>query len=220
MAYQLRPGVSFCTVAGRCIFLDVPNDRYFALATDVESSFLKLLSGEPLGAADYLALKRIAATGPLEWCDDVQPILQGPEAPAAVGSLIDPIVERAGTTETVLALWHLTSAVRRLRRAGLAGALRAFSARKQAARGGLSQEQAGAVAAAFSAASAYSTALDQCLPRSLAAASRLASLGGSPALIIGVKLQPFQAHCWAQCDGRLINERCEVARMFTPILVL
>jgi len=220
MVYQLRSGVTFCIVAGRCIFLDVPNDRYFALAADAEPSFLKLVGRAPLTGADDIVLERLAETGPLERVNGEQAPFTAPDGPPIAGSLIDPIVERATAAETIFALWHLRSAARRMRRLRLAGALRALTARKRAARGGLSRERAGLVAAAFSAASAYSSVLDQCLPRSLAVASRLASLGGSPDLIIGVKLQPFQAHCWGQCDDHLVNERAEVARMFTPILVL
>ena len=219
MAYQLRPGVSFCVVAERSIFLDVPGDRYFALATDADTAFLKLVRGEALTAADEVALDRVAETGPLERINGDQPALAAPAAPPIAGSLIDPVVGRASVVETILALWHLKSAARRLRWMGLADALRGFSRRKRSARR-LPQERAERVAAAFSAASAYSTALDQCLPRSLAAADRLATLGGSPDLIIGVKLQPFQAHCWTQCDGQLVNERSEVTQVFTPILVL
>ena len=220
MAYRLRPGVTFCIVAGRCIFLDVPNDRYFALAADAEPSFLKLVDDAPLTSADDIVLKRIAESGPLERVEGNQPALAVPEVPRIGDSLIDPIVECDSAAETIVALWHLKSAARRLRRLGLAGALRALAARKRTARGGLSRERAAIVAAAFSAAGAYSAVLDQCLPRSLAVANRLTSLGGAPDLIIGVKLQPFQAHCWAQCAGHLVNERCEVVRMFTPILVL
>ena len=220
MAYQLKQGISFCTVAGRCIFLDVPSDRYFALAEDAEASFLKLVEGRALTKSDLEVLSRLGGTGPLTIVDGEQSALATRNAPPAVGSLLDHLPGRSGVSETVRALWHLRSAERSLRRLGLAGALTKVAARKQNAPGGVSQGRVEAVAAGFRAASAFSTKLDQCLPRSLAVAARLLAIGGKPDLIIGVKLQPFQAHCWVQIEGQLVNEWQEVASAFTPILAL
>lgn len=220
MGYQLREGITFCTVAGRCIFLDVPRDRYFALAAEAEQSFLKLAAGEALAESDEAVLDRLGATGPVARSEGGQPVLAAPEAPPVTGSLLEAVDGQAGALETMRALWYLRRATSSLRRRGLAGVLGRLAARKRTAAGGLPKDRAGLVAAGFMAAGAFSTALDQCLPRSLAVAARLLAIGGAPDLIIGVKLQPFQAHCWVQIEGQLVNERREVAKAFTPILVL
>ena len=64
------------------------------------------------------------------------------------------------------------------------------------------------------------TEQDRCLIRSFALANRLLALGQGAHIVLGVKLQPFKAHCWVQLGSRLVNERLEVTREFTPILVL
>jgi hypothetical protein len=61
---------------------------------------------------------------------------------------------------------------------------------------------------------------DRCLVRSFALAHHLLRVGQHNEVVLAVQLQPFQAHCWVQIGDRLINERLEVAREFTPILVL
>jgi hypothetical protein len=39
-------------------------------------------------------------------------------------------------------------------------------------------------------------------------------------LVIAVSLRPFLAHSWVQQGDVLLNERVDVARTFTPILVI
>ena len=76
-----------------------------------------------------------------------------------------------------------------------------------------------AVATAFQRTSLWMTSHNQCLPRSLALATCLVKRGHRATLIFGVKLRPFDAHCWVQCGSVVINDRIERVRDFTPILV-
>ncbi|RYM07421.1 lasso peptide biosynthesis B2 protein [Sphingobium cupriresistens] len=41
-----------------------------------------------------------------------------------------------------------------------------------------------------------------------------------PDVVLGVQLGPFSAHCWVQHEDRLVNDRVDMVRTFTPILVL
>ena len=47
-------------------------------------------------------------------------------------------------------------------------------------------------------------------------------LGAAPRLlmIFGVKLDPFAAHCWAQLDDMVLNDRCDHVAPFQPVRVI
>lgn len=61
---------------------------------------------------------------------------------------------------------------------------------------------------------------DLCLVRSLAFRAVAFRVGFSPTLVIGVKLDPFAAHCWIQAGDRVENDRLERVTQFTPILAV
>ena len=100
--------------------------------------------------------------------------------------------------------------------------LRRLAQQKSRAATRLSTERvtAQAVAAAFDWSSAIVRSHGRCLPRSIAVAQRLARLGISADLVVGVSLYPFAAHSWVQCSSALVNDRLDGVRHFTPILVI
>ncbi|MDQ2762376.1 MAG: lasso peptide biosynthesis B2 protein, partial [Pseudomonadota bacterium] len=60
----------------------------------------------------------------------------------------------------------------------------------------------------------------ECLSRSLAFRKLALRRGYRPSLVIGVKLDPFAAHCWVQTGGRVDNDTLDRTRLYEPILVL
>ena len=64
------------------------------------------------------------------------------------------------------------------------------------------------------------TAADRCLSRSIALALCLARHHCRANVILGVKLAPFAAHCWAQHGDAVLNDELEEVRRYQPILVL
>lgn len=44
--------------------------------------------------------------------------------------------------------------------------------------------------------------------------------GEVPSIIFGVKGEPFQAHCWAQCGGWVLNDVPQNIRQYKPIMVI
>lgn len=60
---------------------------------------------------------------------------------------------------------------------------------------------------------------DQCLPCSVATAQMLRLFGHRPTIIIGVRL-PIAAHCWVQCEDRLIGDTLDTVEGFQPILAI
>lgn len=75
------------------------------------------------------------------------------------------------------------------------------------------------VAAAFHRIQALLPLENLCLPRSMAIVRILRRCGHSPTLVIGVRL-PIAAHCWVQCDDRVIGDTVERVDAFEPILAI
>lgn len=63
-------------------------------------------------------------------------------------------------------------------------------------------------------------ARDQCLLDSLALLRWLGDLRSGAALVFGVKLNPFAAHCWVQADDLVLNDRLDNVAAFTPLLMI
>lgn len=64
------------------------------------------------------------------------------------------------------------------------------------------------------------TSRDRCFLDSLTLVEFLSRYGVFPLWVFGTKTQPFGAHCWVQYDSHVLNDTPEVARGFTPILVV
>jgi len=220
MRYALRAGLSFCAVEERLLFLDLPADRYFCLGPQAERAFARLYRNEVLEASDRSRLARLADAGLLIAGDQPPPIVPCLSPHAPTHSLIDMPATALRAPGQALALVHFMLARIELRFAGLACALARAGRRKQRLHARATPAGIAGVAAAFEACNALVSAHDRCLPRSLAVAHRLMAIGARPELVLAVKLGPFKAHAWVQCGEALVNERVEVARRFTPILIL
>lgn len=59
-----------------------------------------------------------------------------------------------------------------------------------------------------------------CLRDSLAIFVRLGRAGIRTSLVIGVRLDPFAAHCWVQLGDLLLTDRVDMVSGYSPILVL
>ncbi|WP_245829527.1 lasso peptide biosynthesis B2 protein [Novosphingobium mathurense] len=59
-----------------------------------------------------------------------------------------------------------------------------------------------------------------CLPHTLAFVWLSRRLGYTPRLVIGVRINPFGAHCWCQDGPVVLNDHFENVRTYQPILIL
>lgn len=220
MAYTLKPGVSFCRVSDRMMFLDVEADRYFCLSPTAEHCFARLIDGAAIAAEDDTILANLARHGPLTGDSCGGPLLP---CLAKAATRTDPFgfVASPGLAQLMLAAGSLALAPLRLRLFGLGGVIRALQARKaRATIPAPHDRRLTATAAAFVQLRYVATAHDRCLTRSIALASRLFAQGLPAELVLGVQLRPFAAHAWVQAGDRLLNDRVDVVRDFTPILVV
>lgn len=220
MAFDVAPGVSFCQSEGRFIFLDLNRERYFALSTEANRAFGNLVAGTTLTTGDERILSGLEEQALLAECaDGSRPVpCRVPRKPTR--SLVETSV-RAGLVDVLWALARLAAAKSAVTRQPLHTVLDRLARRKT--KEGLFEpleDDLIEVAAAFRRCALVATPLDQCLPRSLAAAHFLLDGSCRSELVIGVRNQPFAAHCWLHADSVLINETVEEVRNFTPIFVL
>jgi len=219
MLYQLRPGLSYCRTGGRLVFFDSDKDRYFALAPECQATFDQLARGEPLAEADRSRLQ--ALEHEILVRSGGSPLIESRRPSEVTGTLWDEAgPASAGAVLTaLLALTRARGAIRAGRLAALLEQLRSRKAGLQQARH-REPTSARRVAAAFKKASSWLSTHDQCLPHSLAIADCLFRRGVAATLVIGVLWGPFRAHCWVQLDDLLVNDRVDLVRDFTPILVI
>jgi len=218
--YSLKPGVSFCHVAGRILFLDLERDRYFCLAAAAERSFGRLAAGDPLGTEDHTILTALARRGPVR-IGHGAPVIACPRTEAPTQSLLDLSRPAVAPALRVNAGLRLATAPLQLRLLGMERTIGRLQRRKSVLSPRLaSSEKRAEVSTAYAGWRTVFTTTDQCLPRSLAVAHGLLDARQPCTLILGVKLLPFAAHAWVTSGDVLVNDRFDVVRDYAPILVV
>lgn len=217
MGYALRPGLSYCTVDGHDVFLDLAADRYFRLSDKPEAAFQRLREEASVPTSDLAELhdlglvEEVVSSGGL-----LPPTLDMPMTSAAAMGLT-----RAAPMPTVRALWAQRCMERFLQSKGLEAAVARLRGEKDrlpvVAQGGGAVER---WILGFEQAKLLRSPAKRCLPRSMALASCLVRAGHGVNLVIGVRLRPFAAHCWVQQGSTVLNDTPEDVAMFTPILVI
>ena len=221
MGFTLRNGISFCRVGDRIIFLDIETDRYFCLSRSAEHSFRALADGG-IPPPDDAHVQGLLARGLLM-------ASAASQAPAACRpivmprtSILDLDLPLPALAETTSALCCLAATRVRLKMAGLGRTLSWLSTRKShlPTSRAVPEGQIERIMAGFASAAHLASQIDLCLPNSIAVASRMIAKGIRPDVVLGVQLGPFSAHCWVQHEDRLVNDRVDMVRTFTPILIL
>lgn len=221
MSYMLRAGVTFCRVGDRLVFLDLPRDRYFCLTPQTEQMFDRLIEDGDLTDREQTDLRALIDDGPLVEAEgSSRPLPCAAPCPPAL-SLLDQPSSASRMRATIEALIAHQAARVRLKLFGLDSVLRQTAARAKATSQTAETDAAARlVAAALARASLIVSARNQCLSISLAAMAMLHRRGVAATLVLGVKLRPFQAHCWVQTGADLVTDRVDVVRNFTPIRVV
>ncbi|MFN3945632.1 MAG: lasso peptide biosynthesis B2 protein [Allosphingosinicella sp.] len=202
---------------GRVVFLDLLRDRYFCLPFKTEAAFLRLRAGE--GQPGDFALLR-----PLV---DRELLVKGKESaeagfqlPPPTADFLAPPFPPAPMLDVLRALRIELGAAWLLRRRSFLEAIeRARRPLRNAPQSAASPERLRSIISASAAAGLVLRTADRCLPRALAVHSLARRSGIRSRLVIGVRMNPFAAHCWAQLDERVLVGDHEQARLFTPILV-
>lgn len=214
----LQPHVSFAMVDGRAIFLDLRRDRYLALAGASARAF-SLLSSNPRAplpaetAAGLLATGLfLTASGPATFLPAEMP--RPVQGPGAGGNGAPPL---ADLVQTWLLLGQARRALRSRPLATIIGEQRGRNVARTPCR---TSEEVVALARRFERARTWVPIKPGCLQDSLALNNWLARRNAFPSLVLGVKLDPFAAHCWVQLGETVLNDAPDKVSAFTPILAI
>ncbi|WP_183618935.1 lasso peptide biosynthesis B2 protein [Novosphingobium fluoreni] len=209
--------MSYCRVDETAVFLDVRRNRYSALPW---AAAKPIVHHDP-GATPSRLTQRMEAWG---WFDDpsAKPRPRQPD-PVALEEL-GPDFRNGHTSPRLLAqsLWLLGCLRVQLAARRLEQVLTQVSIRNSAITDSISFEPdvLAPTLAAFRTIERYALRNDTCLLRSLALQAALAKQSLASSLVIGVKLHPFEAHCWLQHGTTLLNDTVERIGLFVPIRVV
>lgn len=213
--------VHFCMTGDRAIFLDLNRNRYFALPSAANARFARIVGEGRRGTLSADVLRQIA-TG-----ENVAAEMIRLSATASSTAPADPACDRMSEPETpvptrlVLLAWIAGLTAKLLVRIF---PLRAVLARLPSGTGhdvdAADDRDMDRIAAAFRQAGLLMASDGHCLPLTLAFVWLCRRLGHNPALVIGVRVNPFAAHCWSQAGATVLNDSCEKVRSFQPILIL
>lgn len=210
MIRTISQKICYCLCGDQVIFLDIANDRYFKLPASQNRAFVSSVKGnqqcsEPGSTAILRLLERA------EPCRQIATPSHNLQSEAHWGG--DPLcVARA-------ALAHASAAIR-LKWRGFAEVIHTA---ENCGRPDLQRarpETYSRLACAFKVLTPIFGRAENCLPRSIAFHRLAVASGRTPALVIGVKCDPFAAHCWVQDGMCVLNDSAEHVRLFTPILVI
>lgn len=202
--------IAYCLCGDQAIFLDVGADRYFTLPASQNRAFLLQLKDSTDLSHDGSAAARILVES-AEPCRNIAP----------------PTHSATGRSKTrANPLWVVRTALAyiadkaRLKRRGLAHVLQLSANRRQSRPQASAAQTYDSISAAFAALEPVFGKAENCLPRSIAFHALARAGGHAPSLVIGVKRDPFAAHCWVQDGNCVLNDSAEHVRIFTPILVI
>ncbi|KGB52295.1 hypothetical protein FG91_03572 [Sphingopyxis sp. LC81] len=223
MGFALRDGLSFCAAGDRVVFLDLADNRYFALRTPQAEAFRRWALGNLPTDGDpsqllWLERNNILTRQPQNSrpASQSMPDVQVPRSKIDVSKLrpmIAPIVHAI----VARFIWS-----RRVKRWPLSRLLDVLGPSATSATLNDSPRNEAALkqmVRAFRISDLVLGSHDQCLVRSLALVATCRKRGLHCKLVIGVQPNPFAAHCWAQNESSVLNETPDRALMFTPILV-
>lgn len=220
MNYCLADQVTFCSVSGRLVFLDVRHDRYFCLGDQLEPVFQALLTagGEPVDGVE-----KLVGAGVVDLAKDRPGVIAPSEIALPTVSLLDLQIPEPRRRKRLVAevAWRLCRARMDLRQRPLRTILDAVRARRQpSVKDIMYQARVISLAAAFNQARRSVPLAPRCLMDALALLDFLGSRQAFPGLVFGVRLNPFGAHCWVQSGDTVLNDRVDHTGLHTPILAV
>jgi hypothetical protein len=225
MRYALPANLSFCLAGGRAVFLDLAHDRYFRLGAAPDAVFQTLVSSGHVSELDVAALVRLGVVRIASAGESLRPAMIAIASRSALETeplgrppgiwmtlRVAHIVAKAWLSLKLTPIARLMDRLRRLRARGLT--------RPRMAQIEAPSDDVLAVAVQFNRARRVVPIDTVCLLDSLALVNFLARRGLFAHLVMGVKLNPFAAHCWVQHQDVILNDVFDRASAFTPILVV
>lgn len=212
LTYRFPDHLGVCEVDGHTLMLDLRRDRYFLL-DEVTALSVRRWRQKPDGPLEEAALSRLLERGMLVPGEPGRPPIT-PTVPHR--ALLDAPAPRSAwrlAPEIAATLWRVR---RRLKRFGLERAV----AEVRRSKPSITQPDPRPHLALFRAARRLVPSTPNCLIDSLALSAFLSRRNIGSALVFGVKLDPFAAHCWLQNGDAILNDAPDSVAPFTPIMVV
>lgn len=215
--FRLADGIGLAAFGGSVIVLDIMQDRYSRFSGRAAEALLAVRNREN-AAIDGSVLEALATRGlvtrafprPSPWLDVAEivapqdSVLEGPD-----------LFDARGPVQFAMALACIKARID-LRRRPLHRLLEALPGRARGRPLGLLVS----LARSFDHARRLAPVRPRCLPDSLAFVRQARRRGHAVDLIFGVKLFPFEAHCWVQSGALVLTDPLDRIRRFSPILAL
>lgn len=231
--YYLAEHAYACVAKGHIVFLDIKNDRYSALPTDVSAVLNTLVASRTIGEADLnvrrpdiqAALENLVTRGLLL----TSPPSQMPVRPRIVNQpyfdLSEANIEGHRTvnvSHVLKFIWAYGKALFGTKIRGLDGLIRGLSrvpGNEQVADKDHHTLSQAMDAFRFIRIFFYKE-IDHCYFDCAVTMYFLRHFGFDPIWVFGVQMEPFRAHCWVQVGDVLVTGHLGETTMFRPILAV
>ncbi len=228
--YALARHVFVCMQGEHVVFLDVRQDRYFALEAASTSGLGELVSGwpvevgstqGPLNAVVSLLLQKGILIIADEESKDASPVNVPACHTELVGNSLDeqPRIGLAAVLRFVRAALVARLLLKYRTLEHVVARVRVRSERSTASHHFDLQRAHDLVTRFVTLRPFLFSAKDACLFDALALSEFLAAYQVFPRWVFGVQARPFAAHCWLQHDAVLLNDTIDHVRRYTPIMM-
>jgi len=215
---QLASGVHVADFGDRAVLLNVGANQYHMVKARHARTLVNIASGRSGG--DENAERALLRAGLITCADGRCPVV--PQCSPPIGSAL----EHDRAAGSILAMRHVAiatlEAVARLkwtRFCAVVAWTEAMKSRHPVASGQSDEEIIGR-AQAFDRLRMRIPLRRICLRDSLALFALLTRDGLATFLVFGVRLDPFEAHCWVQTGATVLSDRFDNVRQMHPILTI
>ena len=214
MHYGLHPHVHLAEVDGDLVLMDARQNEYFCIACDEASGVVSDLKGSnrfPGSAALHMELEAAGLYGSLDQPRTHHPILDLATADIFADEItpIPAYMLPRLSIAAAQAWWRL-----RVRRPEQW--LTLADRRRARFRTANADEVRRLAQIAFRARALFPGAA-RCLPNSMLLLELLAMHGLTARWVFGVRTHPFDAHCWVEHEGTVLNDSLDHVRWYRPI---
>lgn len=215
-----RADIHWCEVDARIVVIDIARDRYLQLPQPLAEAFHALRHGGPRRdepAQRFEALVRLGLCDP-DFGRPAEPSrIAVPACDAPSRALGDRRRQPLATGAVLARIAIARLAVRLVPLRVLARWIRRVQSRPATP---ATRDQVAARTAVFVQARQLLSARGTCLPDAIALLHFLRTRKIACRMVFGVRLDPFEAHCWVQDSGAILGDTQERVACFTPILEL
>jgi len=214
----LHHDIHFCVTGGRAILLDLNRNRYFALSATANDAFITVVGEHGTGTISAETLTMIMnGAAP---CDEMF-AAHSKSIPAPTCDRASDQIALAVAPWLIMVAWLATIFAKlAVQIVPLRILLAVFDRRADTEGAPTSHKAADRIGAAFRKIGLVVSNDNNCLPLTLAFVWLCRLSGYRPALIIGVRINPFSAHCWSQDGATVLNDACDRVKPYQPILIL